>query len=140
MTLKFPRSRRFETTAFHPRNGAVSTLRWLKPIIPTIHVYQICFISISHVRYTHTHIFFHFLPLSILSISNRDTWFLSMKMGIAMERKEKRVQNTKKSKRREKRRWIDLRFKLLEEFFSKLYPANPLCTCSVLDRDYNHHR
>lgn len=114
------------------------------PLIKTDYTHDTRLSDLFYLHFTrtiHTHTYF---SIFFLFPSSRyltdDTWFLSMKMGIAMERKEKRVQNTKKSKKREKRRWIDLRFKLLEEFFSKLYPANPLCTCSVLDRDYNHHR
>lgn len=133
MTLKFPRSR---NNSFPPPKRAASTLRWLKPIIPTIHVYQICFISISHVRYmyTHTYIFpfsFSFHPPTVI------TWFLSMKMGIVVERKEKGIRRRVKGKKEETDRSS---IQIARGIFFKALSADPLCcNCSVLDRDYNHH-
>lgn len=84
--------------------------------------------------YTHIYIFpfsssFH--PPTVI------TWFLSMKMGIVVERKEKGIRRRVKGKKEETDRSS---IQIARGIFFKALSADPLCcNCSVLDRDYNHH-
>lgn len=111
MTLKFPR---FETTAFHPPP-------WLKPIIPRD-------TRLSDLFYFHfTRIYIYFLPFSSRYLTVILGFFID-ENGWKSRWKEKRGNECGEEWKEER---IDLRFKLLEEFFSKLYPKQILCAAAA---------
>lgn len=115
MTLKFPR---FETTAFHPPP-------WLKPIIPR----DTRLSDLFYFHFTRIYIYIFFLFPSSRYLTVIPGFFID-ENGWKSRWKEKRGNECGEEGKGKKER-IDLRFKLLEEFFSKLYPKQILCAAAA---------